>query len=253
MGNGFDIPFPDATDVVVQRADIPSAQFPGVWQEGRADGFGYRLFANGDGDVRANDPTLWSIGFQCLSTEDGCSSTISGTPPEAAILLANRLQSCLLGEDPVEPEIEEPELVEAEDSEVEAPALTETESQDVAETEAESPDLAEAEDPVTTEVQDPVSTDVEDPVVVEAEDPAPAPVETPEPEPCGVALLPDVSDPIALQRLLVMAGANPGPIDGIIGRRTRNALRQVTNLNLSKVGVPDAIVALDALLCHAQD
>lgn len=94
--------------------------------------------------------------------------------------------------------------------------------------------------------EDPVPTDP--PVEVSSEQAAQE-TATP-PAPCGLATLPEGERPVlTLQRLLLLAAANPGPLDGIPGRRTRRALVQVLGTEATNLPVGDAIAALDEKLC----
>lgn len=93
-------------------------------------------------------------------------------------------------------------------------------------------------------------------------EPEPEPVEVeqveaeaPQPQaeplaPCGLATLGDESEGRLLQQLLIIAGADPGPIDGFVGNDTRTALREVLGVSSVTLGTGDAITALDKLLCE---
>ncbi|CAN0586413.1 unnamed protein product, partial [Ectocarpus sp. 12 AP-2014] len=112
----FDVPFPGATDVVTLHADVPSPQFPGLWQEGVVDGFFYALYANGEGYLRSSrDIAEWNIQFTCDAGETDCSIATNGAPPDNARETANMLAFCMQGRPlPVQEVIEEiaPELVD---------------------------------------------------------------------------------------------------------------------------------------------
>lgn len=86
-----------------------------------------------------------------------------------------------------------------------------------------------------------------EPVEVEAE--APQPQAKPS-VPCGLATLSDESEGRLLQQLLIIAGADPGPVDGLVGNNTRTALREVLGPSSAKLDIGDAILALDKLLCE---
>ncbi len=89
------------------------------------------------------------------------------------------------------------------------------------------------------------------PSLEEAEpEPEPEPVPEPEPEPdCGIETLPE-SDPTSmLQRLLILAGADPGPVDGLWGRKTRQASIDVIGERAQDMSVEDLVLAVDASLC----
>lgn len=72
---------------------------------------------------------------------------------------------------------------------------------------------------------------------------------TPEQKLCGVATLPEGGPDITLQRLILAAGGDPGPIDGIVGPSTRKALKAV--LDVETNSVKDAIRKLETKLCSS--
>lgn len=66
---------------------------------------------------------------------------------------------------------------------------------------------------------------------------------------CRPAQIPG-SDPVAtLQQLLVMAGADPGSVDGRYGSRTKKAVLEVLGYRGRNLDVSEAIDAIDAFLC----
>ncbi|MEF3049204.1 hypothetical protein [Pseudotabrizicola sp. L79] len=214
VGAGFDQPFPGATAVVTRQADVPTPQFPGLWQEGLIGGYFYELYANGEASLKA-DPAgeAWQITVDCK--EGACAQTVQGNPPDGASQIAAQLGQCLV-----------------------SPVVT--------------PILA---DPVPAEAppEAPVEASAEAaPVVAEA--PAevqPTPVPPPEEAkpPCGLATLPAADPGTTLQLLLVAAGADPGPIDGMPGQNTMNALASILGQGAKAMAIDAAISALDAHLC----
>lgn len=197
VGAAFDQPFPEATNVVTRVVDAPSSQFPGLWQEGLISGWPYRLFANGNGDIRSNQRALeWQISFICPAETDDCKMTETGTPPEDAKRIANNLRNCALGQPLATNEI-------AADPERQSASVLRTEVQDI-----------------TTQ------------------------------EPCGRALVSEQPETIALQRLIALAGGDPGPADGIIGPLTQEALKDVLGEKAGDLYISDAITQLDTLLCN---
>lgn len=170
-------------------ADVPSSRFPGLWQEGTIAGWPYRLFSNGDGDIRSDRRSpIWRIAFKCEAETKDCSVTETGTPSDEIKRIAINLQSCLLGQ-----------AVEFE-------------------------------------------------TIVEDAKPEGARVPLRQ-EPCGLALIPETSGALALQELLRLSGANPGPLDGILGSQTREALAGVLGEESSELAITDAIAQLDVFLC----
>lgn len=214
VGTTFDLPFPDATNVETRLADAPSPQFPGIWQEGLISGWPYRLFANGDGDLRSDPNTpLWEIAFICQSNEEACSVTQKGTLPDGAARVATNLQNCMLGLP----------LVTA--FPVPAPDPV-AELQPETELENETADESAVE-------------------IIGSEDVTP--------EPCGVALVSGRSNIADLQELITLAGEDAGPADGIMGPQTRDALTNVIGETAANLDVPEAIAQLDKLLCERTD
>lgn len=178
----FDKPLPNAVDVVTRRADVPSPQFPGLWQEGRLDGLFYALFANGEALVRSGRRTSdWQVKVACPTGTADCTITAEGDPPQQARDIADVLGRCLQG-------------------------------------------------------------------VALAPPPPPAP--TPEQRPaCGLATVPEGTPVAVLQSLLIASGTDPGPVDGILGTQTQDALAQTLGDAASSLTITDAIAALDRLLC----
>ncbi|AGI67013.1 hypothetical protein OAN307_c13250 [Octadecabacter antarcticus 307] len=95
----------------------------------------------------------------------------------------------------------------------------------------------------------PVSTpeDVADVIDVQA---------TPNPAPklsCGLFIINEATDEAVMQRLLVMAGSDPGPVDGFLGPRTFRAMDNFVVDSGWATSVDEVIILLDKLLCeHAE-
>lgn len=66
---------------------------------------------------------------------------------------------------------------------------------------------------------------------------------------CGLALLPTQDAAKTLQRLLAMAGADPGPIDGLIGPLTNAATAKALGPQSASLSVAQKIAKLDADIC----
>ena len=177
----FDKPLEGALNVVTRHADVPSPQFPGLWQEGTLEGYFYAVYANGEGAVAsAQSRPNWKIRISCAVEEANCAFASDGAPPDKANQVADIVAQCLKGE---------------------APAKTE---------------------PV-----------------------APEPA-----APCGIATLEEGSDGKLLQQLLIIAGADPGPVDGFVGNDTRKALAEVLGTSSVAMETADALTALDKFLCE---
>ncbi|MGJ8597560.1 peptidoglycan-binding domain-containing protein [Sulfitobacter sp.] len=190
VSNTFDEPLQGAVEVVTRHADVPSPQFPGLWQEGMLDGLFYTLYANGEGVVKSEKRISdWEVRVLCLDHGVDCSISATGTPPENAYQVANILSLCLRNVAPAEPE-----------------------------------------KPKTTK-QPEVSLKT----------------------PCGLASVEDGAGGIVLQRLLVAAGADPGPVDGYVGGKTNEALAGILGEESTKLSIADAIGALDLWMCDNQN
>ena len=197
VSNTFDTPFPGAIDVVTRHADVPSPQFPGLWQEGTVEGFLYAIYANGEGYLKPSRKRAgWEITFTCPVEEQECASHTNGSPPARAFAITTRLTSCLRGEVPTARELE----------------------------------------PQT-------------PQTPPAVDSAPPEPEAESPSPCKAEEIQGETQGMTLQMLLVEAGADPGPIDGFVGSKTRRALDEVLGSAADEMPLVTAIQAVRSALC----
>lgn len=197
----FDTPLAGATDVTSHIADVPSAQFPAFWQDGRIDGHRYRLFSNGEGSLRtANAGEDWSIEIACNTPAQTCDYVPNGAVPDPATQIAQRLGQCLLGAVPS-------------DQGDAAPAPNDAAQPDAPQSDTNAPET-------DTQVA------------------------------CGLAVVREATDVATLQRLLTLAGTDPGPVDGFLGPQTFKALDTFVPDSNWGTSVPDAITVLDAVLCE---
>ncbi|MHA6327059.1 hypothetical protein [Roseivivax sp. CAU 1753] len=199
---------------MTRYADVPSPRFPGLWQEGRINGDRYFLYANGEATLENGGAEPdWSITVLCDLEARTCTETAEGSPPEAAFLVANLMGQCFVAPDNLK-----------------TPAIT-----------APGPALVAP----ATEGWD-VTPKPGEPVA-----------ETTDPEPtsaaCGLAAVPDEDPGTTLQLLLVEADVDPGPIDGLPGRNTRQALVQVLGESAEDLELEAAVAALNAFLCRTTD
>ncbi|WP_141137804.1 hypothetical protein [Actibacterium lipolyticum] len=106
---------------------------------------------------------------------------------------------------------------------------------------------------VSQAVQEPETRLVEEePPNVPSEEPvSPAPPE--DPATCSVETIDDENLTRKLQGMLVLAGADPGPLDGIPGAMTTNALISVLGETAAQLPTEDAIAALRELMCSDSD
>lgn len=70
---------------------------------------------------------------------------------------------------------------------------------------------------------------------------------------CGSASINEANEIAVMQRLLTIAGENPGPIDGLLGARTYSAMAFFAQGENWKTSIPDFIALLDARLCANAD
>ncbi len=221
----FSRPFPGATGSQTRHADVPSPRFPGIWQEGWIDGFFYRIWSNEEAVLQpeASRPA-WTISVVCDGGGKACRKAIDGTPPVPALEIADDLGRCLSDAGYAGRRAEN----------AEATALAEG---GVTSGEAAGPEGTDGTLTVAGQGADKSATAGE------------TDGSTTETAACGLATLPDGPNGLTLQRLLLEAGANPGPLDGFVGARTRRALEQVLGASAANLAEPDAISALDNALC----
>lgn len=96
VGADLATPLPKATEVAQTTMDIPTARFPGIWQQGQLDGFAYRIFPDLTAvvfDERAN--TGWRIDLLCTASAR-CVQKVVGSAPEAASAAAKAIGECLV-------------------------------------------------------------------------------------------------------------------------------------------------------------
>ena len=69
-----------------RSADVPSARYAGIWQEGRVAGYVYQLSSDLSAMLAPtrNAPD-WQITVMCDATEDRCDQTRVGAVPDAAL------------------------------------------------------------------------------------------------------------------------------------------------------------------------
>lgn len=81
---------------------------------------------------------------------------------------------------------------------------------------------------------------------------APAPDLAPAAEaPCGAALVNEATDVATLQRLLTLAGRDPGPVDGFLGPKSFAAMEAFVPGAGWGTSIPATIAAVDEYLCSA--
>ncbi|WP_378946826.1 hypothetical protein [Paracoccus sp. R86501] len=265
IGAAFDTPLPGAQDVQREYADVPSARYPGLWQQGRVAGFVYKLFP----DMTANladsrDAPQWQIDVLCDAGTESCSQETKGTPDPAATAIATNLGRCLLGEDVTAADFQratpaaldglpEDAGVTDRDRSLSSGAALATaagaeqasipdatvpsagpDSDFDAERPAATPDIAQNE---PTAADTPASTSERGPSIL--------PDAT-----CGLSeITPGTSTVQTLQRLLQADGQDPGGDDGVLGARTRQALAAALGPEAANLQPEAAIRAMNAKMC----
>lgn len=217
--------------VETRHVDVPSPNFPGLWQEGFILGYFYQIFANDEAVLaQAKSEPDWSISITCM--DEICHRVIVGRPDEGTANIADLLASCLrdpnLSTEAIEKELSLSE--QATSKEGQTHALTQPLLASGAEGNSEAVEQEAGENNTA---------------LTHAED-----IEIATTPPCGLAVIPEGTPGLTVQRLLVLAGADPGPIDGIPGRMTRAALREVLGKSQSVLSLRKMIFELDALLCR---
>ncbi|WP_282603262.1 hypothetical protein [Paracoccus sp. PARArs4] len=258
VGPNFDRPLPGASNVERRTSDVPTARYPGIWQEGRVAGFAYQLASDLSAVLSDSlDAPSWQIAIEC-GNDGGC--TRSGdAAPDAAIPVADALQRCLLGQEvaaadfaiptargiaglPEDAGVTDPEraidsvagiaTAAGIESAANAPSSTAPAPNDDPERPAAVRDV-----PAPEAQPDPALVDLGPSVQPDRE--------------CRLQLItPGTSTVQTLQRLLIEAGQDPGPDDGVMGQRTRTALVQALDPNAAELSIEGAIRALNAKLCQ---
>lgn len=223
----FDLPFPGAENVTSFVIDVPSSQFPAFWQKGVIDGFEYQIFANATGLLRGSSTeAAWSIDLACDVGAQACDTTAQGSPPENARRTVDALGQCLLGQDVTPKE----DVLPKDDVAANPAPQPDPEPQVVAEVEVEQP-------PVVIQT-----------VTADTTAPQARPVSTVT-SGCGLGLVNEATDVATMQRLLVMLGTDPGPVDGFLGPATFRAMDEFVEDSGWDTSIPDLIATLDAAHC----
>lgn len=290
VGAGYDKPLPGASDVVMRYADVPSSRFPGIWQEGLIGGNFYQIFSNRVAVLRANRLSQdWSITLQCQerpcrttmtgTPPDATKATLAQleqclVPPEVKVAAAPAKPK-------PKPNKAKPKPQEPKKSAVAAPVEAKPKDQvktgdpapakvagaatqnvvpgtNSAKATAGAKANPEAQAKPTaagTRQQTGAGTGK-----ATGQNAAPAtevvclPVSRENaalrPLNCGLSLVPPGTPEFTLQRLLVLAGADPGPVDGAIGPKTNDAVLVVLGLAARNMDLQQSIAAVDAYLCR---
>lgn len=230
VGPAMDRGFPGATAVETRHVDVPSPQFPGLWQEGFIFGYFYQIFANDEAVLaETKSEPDWSIAITC--TDEVCHRDVAGAPNEGTANIADLVEACLrdpnLSAEAVEQKLSISE--QAASTEGQPHALTQPLAASDVEDKPESIEEATENETVAHQVEE---------------------TENAVAEPCGLAAIPEGTPGLTVQRLLVLAGAEPGPMDGVPGRMTRAAISEVLGGDQDASDLSEVIVELDAFLCR---
>lgn len=96
-GSDFSVPPAGATSVEVRHADVPTARFPGQWQQGRLGDLSYRIYPGGLGMIGLGPHMeAWRIEVACDSADLTCRYRYIGPVPADIQPRARQLTSCLL-------------------------------------------------------------------------------------------------------------------------------------------------------------
>ena len=274
-------PLPGVREVTLTRTSVSTARFPGLWQDGKygAAQLSYRLFQDGSGSV-AQDLKLrgWHVDFSCDLETRTCTYEGRSSPPGQAFEAAKAIGDCLIAEPPrskKRPEIllakaaaQVPPVgaglnhspgkaavaprVEPARQQASAPATNKpaaaTRSRDGKTGEGPTASAATVTASTKSSGNQVVTAPGKAssgtaPAVPAATKAAPAQIR------CWADWLPE--EPVAsrLQRMLLLAGFDAGPVDGQVGRRTQKALRLALPDAPKRDAMEEAVVELRKILC----
>ncbi|APX24097.1 MAG: hypothetical protein CML50_12880 [Rhodobacteraceae bacterium] len=223
VGSGFDLPLPGASAVERRSADVPSARYAGIWQEGRVAGYVYQLSSDLSAMLAPtrNAPD-WQITVMCDATEDRCDQTRVGAVPDAALPVADMLGQCLLGRDVSAPAAQGGAMLGL------PPDAGVTDTDRIVDSNAALATGAGAEGARG----------------------GGSGVSPERAQQCAEAAAMGTAAPVqALQTLLAAGGFDPGPADGVMGARTRSAMVEALGPSADDLSARNAFAALSGRLC----
>ncbi|GGB00724.1 peptidoglycan-binding domain-containing protein [Allosediminivita pacifica] len=262
VGANFDRPLPGASAVERRFADVPTARYPGIWQEGRVAGHVYQLSSDITGLLApTREAPEWQVAVLCDPGAGTCEQQRSGEVPSAALPVAEALGRCLLGEAVSAADFGPDPAATLQGLPPEAGVTGEARLFDSGAGLATAagalgarranvpgvPDAADAGDgadrPAAIETgQGGQSAATADEEFESQLRPA---------EACGLdGIGPGVPPVRTLQRLLEAEGFDPGPIDGLMGARTREALVAALGPEAAQLSPQAAVTALDSAFCE---
>ncbi|SNT73808.1 peptidoglycan-binding domain-containing protein [Paracoccus seriniphilus] len=269
VGSNFDRALPGAVNVQRRTSDVPTARYPGIWQEGRVAGYAYQIASDYSALLTdRHDSPSWQIAVICEAGAESCEISTEGQPDASAGPIAEALGRCLLGQPvssadfsrpahlandglPLDVGITDPERsidsVAAIATAAGVQRSAEQQATDGTRTPASGND-PEADRPAA--IPDPVLEQPTETAAERASNIQNGPSLVPD-QPCGLQLIePGTSTVQTLQRLLTAAGFQPGTDDGVMGRRTRQALTAALGEEAATLSIEEAIRALNKQMCQ---
>lgn len=96
VGLNLEVPLPKATLVEWHSADVQSARFSGMWQQGLLDGVSYRIFPDQTATITDTPgKSSWRIEMICNLEKASCTQNTFGGVPETAFAVAKTIGACL--------------------------------------------------------------------------------------------------------------------------------------------------------------
>lgn len=261
VGANFDRPLPGASAVERRFADVPTARYPGIWQEGRVAGHVYQLSS----DISAllaptREAPEWQVAVLCDPAAGTCEQQRSGEVPPAALDVADALGRCLLGEPVSAADFGPDPAATLQGLPPEAGVTGEVRLFDSAAglaTAAGAMGARRATAPAAPATAD-AGDGADRPSAIEPAQGGQAATTEQDfdsslrpPDDCGLDGIEADAPPVRrLQRLLAAQGFDPGPVDGLMGARTREALVSALGAEAAELSPQAAIAALDAAFCE---
>lgn len=267
VGPNFDRDLPGAVSVERRSSDVPTARYPGIWQEGRIAGFAYQIASDYSAVLSdSHDAPSWQIAVLCSPDEGAsCDRTTAGAPDPAAGAIADALTRCLMGEAVTAADFTRPDPATISGLPAETGVPDPERNLDSVAAIATAAGAQRAAELATSQPAAPTPSgtdqDPDRPAAITATPDQAPPAETARQNDLGPSILPDApcglqliepgnSTVQTLQRLLARAGQQPGPDDGVMGNRTRDALIAELGPQAAALSTEDAIRALNESMCQ---
>lgn len=259
VGADIGTALPKATEVQWQTVDVPAAGFSGIWQQGQLDGFAYRIFPDLTAIVfneRAN--AGWRIDVRC-SQAAPCRQAFVGSVPDGAKAAAKTIGECLNPKDQaprtpvsarVGPTLKAPKTTLPPP----AKATTPTPAAVAANSNKAAPSQSDPTNKATRTGKEAASSDGNrSQATVPSQLSSDAATSNKGSKPARICAAPSRNDAgsaiRAIQRLLISIGADPGPMDGVRGKRTVQALQATVGTDVAKLDPVSILIVLTAMIC----